>query len=595
MRPNTAPRYRDPDAEAKILVGLLLFVTLAVIAYISYARLHVHKEQLLEASLDVVALVVVCWDVLRYALTFQAEKEKVWPHAPVRVERRADGQNVQRAFDENAIVVGYDIYGKPIHWSDEVRVMQSNAFGMTGAGKTTLLLNIIQQDLSREAGPGGHRHRVPLIIIDGKGEREFLDDKVLPLIAAAGRMDDLRIIDPSRPEISVRFNPFVANDDQYKEHVNFIFDSFDLREDFFYGHQKTYLSDIVRILHHTGKLYNMYDVLVMLYDLDILKEQAEIAKRRIETLADVTHQQRLNFQMSVRNVVESFSDPKRVQMIRGLINNMMTFLEDRLSIITGPYEDLISIEDVIEQGQILFVSLNTNKNDDNTALGRMILQNLQLIIGERYERKRAGMYMPFVSVVMDEFAPIAYSNFANILQTARGSNTAFLFAMQSIPQLLAVGKAFQHDVSSAPNTTFMLRTRDEDTAQYFLQASARVRQLRRSMSIRKTGVFNPTYEDQGVGSQTEIKDTRSQEEHIKNLPVGQMEYLMSDKRFGTIHGHTHVRVAPVDRLAQFVPELLPRYSSTYNGEIGANLRFRDNELEARRRRAMRSGKREKRG
>jgi hypothetical protein len=115
------------------------------------------------------------------------------------------------------------------------------------------------------------------------------------------------------------------------------------------------------------------------------------------------------------------------------------------------------------------------------------------------------------------------------------------------------------------------------------------------MSIRKTGVFNPTYEDQGVGSQTEIKDTRSQEEHIKNLPVGQMEYLMSDKRFGTIHGHTHVRVAPVDRLAQFVPELLPRYRSTYNGEIGANLRFRDNELEARRRRAMRSGKREKRG
>jgi TraM recognition site of TraD and TraG len=125
---------------------------------------------------------------------------------------------------------------------------------------------------------------------------------------------------------------------------------------------------------------------------------------------------------------------------------------------------------------------------------------------------------------MDEFAPIAYSNFANILQTARGSNTAFLFAMQSIPQLLSVGKAFQHDVASAPNTTFMLRTRDEDTAQYFLNASARVRQLRRSMSIRKKGIFNPTYEDQGVGSQTEIKETRSEEEHIKNLPVGQMEF-----------------------------------------------------------------------
>jgi GTPase SAR1 family protein len=594
MRPSTAPQYRDPNAEAKILVGVLLFATLGLICYVCYARLHIYKEQLLEAGLYLVAVFVVGWDVLRYAVTFRAEKEKVWPHAPVRLARCADQRHVQRAFEENAIVVGYDVFGKPIIWSDELRVMQSNAFGMTGAGKTTLLLNIIQQDLSRLAGPEGNRHRVPLIIIDGKAERQFLDDELLPLIAAAGRLDDLRIIDPTRPEISVRFNPFVANDGQYKEHVNFVFNSFDLREDFFYGHQKTYLSDIVRILHYTGKLYNMYDVLVMLYDLDILKEQSEIAKRRIETLAGVTHQQRLNFQMSVRNLVESFNDPKRVQMIRGLINNMMTFLEDRLSIITGPYEDLISIEEVIERGQILFVFLNTNKNDDNTALGRMILQNLQLIIGERYERKRAGMYMPFVSVIMDEFAPIAYSNFANILQTARGSNTAFLFAMQSVPQLLTVGKAFQHDVSSAPNTTFMLRTRDEDTAQYFLQASARVRQLRRSMSIRKTGVFNPAYEDQGVGSQTEIKDTRSQEEHIKNLPVGQMEYLMSDKRFGTIHGHAHVRRASVDRLAGFVPELLPRYASTYNGEIGANLRFRDAELEARRRRAMRSERQERR-
>jgi hypothetical protein len=56
------------------------------------------------------------------------------------------------------------------------------------------------------------------------------------------------------------------------------------------------------------------------------------------------------------------------------------------------------------------------------------------------------------------------------------------------------------------------------------------------------------------GSQREIKETRSQEEHIKNPPVRQMEYLMSDKRFGSIHGHAHVRVAPVDRLSSIPHE-----------------------------------------
>jgi hypothetical protein len=54
---------------------------------------------------------------------------------------------------------------------------------------------------------------------------------------------------------------------------------------------------------------------------------------------------------------------------------------------------------------------------------------------------------------------------------------------------------------------------------------------------------------------------------------------MSDKRFGTIHGHAHVRV----------PQ---RYATRYNPEIGANLRFRDVSLEASRKRGMRSRKRQ---
>jgi len=44
---------------------------------------------------------------------------------------------------------------------------------------------------------------------------------------------------------------------------DFIFRSFGLREDFFKGHQEAYLSDLVRILQYTGKLFNVYDVLVM--------------------------------------------------------------------------------------------------------------------------------------------------------------------------------------------------------------------------------------------------------------------------------------------------------------------------------------------
>lgn len=583
---------RDPHQEAILVVGFLAIAVVLSLFYLASSRLHLYKSQLVAFSVILMSTCWMMWEALRYLVTYRRQKEEAWPHPRPYVERCRDKAQLEQAHANNSIVLGYDIDDKPWLWSDETRVMQANAFGMTGAGKSTLLSSIIAQDLVRRSGSEGNKRKIPLVILDGKGERAFLDDFLLPEVAAAGRLEDLSVISPSRPDISVRFNPFVSLAQNYQDHVNFIFESFDLKTDFFHGHQKTYLSDVVRILYYTGKRYNIYDILVMIYDLKVLKEQATIAQRRLETLQGISKQQKLNFEMSVRNLVESFDDPKRVQMVRGLINNMMTFLEDRLSIITGPYEDLISIENIIEQGKILCISLNTSANDETTtALGRMILQNLQMVIGARYERSGQEVHLPFLSVIMDEFAPIAYYNFATILQTARGSNTAFVFSMQSVPQLLDVGKGFQRNVASAPNTTFMLLTRDEDTCQHFIKGSARVKQIRRSRSVRKVGIFNPQYRDEGTGSETEIKDTRSQEEHIKNMPVGQMEVLMSDRELGTIHDHVHVRSPYYDTLRGVKPIIFPRYTARYNTEIGANLRFSDVTLEARRQRGMRRSRR----
>jgi hypothetical protein len=209
----------------------------------------------------------------------------------------------------------------------------------------------------------------------------------------------------------------------------------------------------------------------------------------------------------------------------------------------------------------------------------MLLQNMQLMIGKRYENEeeRRRENRPMVSVILDEFAPFAYSNFAQILQTARGTNTAFLFALQSLPQLLKVGRGFKDDVSSAPNTTMLLHTRDEETAQYFLKASARVRQKRRTLTVQRTGVFEDKYEPVGFGSETDIKDTRAQDEHIKNLPVGQMEVLMTDNRLGTLHSHLHVRVPRQCRFPGLEPRIYPRLHAASHVE-GANLRFKDPEV-----------------
>jgi len=569
-----AYRY-DQEESVGFVVAALSLVVLIGTGYVLIIRFHIRTLQLVEVCLYLPLLLVGGSIFVWHFATMRRRREETWPHPAIFIAEHKDRRNVQTAFRQDAIVLGYNVHGEPWLWPDATRIMQSVVFGATGSGKTTLLKNIITQDVFRRTGPNSE-DEIPMLIFDGKGDKEFLTS-LLPAIETAGRMDKLRILDPSRPEISVRYNPFVSENGLYQEHANFVFESFDLKQDFFHGHQATYLSDLVRVLAHTGKRFNIYDVLVLALDQRVMSEQMAIALGRLSEESGVPVQRKLNLEMSVRNLRQSFEDRERVPKIQGLLNELMTFLEDDLSIVTGAYDDLLSLDEVIEKQLILFVSLNTNKNSKAvTALGRMLLQNMQLMIGKRYEAQPESRRnpQPFVSVILDEFAPFAYSNFARILQTARGTNTAFLFALQALSQLLSVGRGFRDDVSSAPNTTMLLHTRDEETAQYFLKASARIRQKRRTLTIQRTSVLQDKYEPIGFGSETDIKDTRSQDEHIKNLPVGQMEILMTDKHHGTLHSHLHVRVPSEYSFPGLAPRAYPRTYSPRSAE-GANLRFQD--------------------
>lgn len=570
--------HHNQEESLAFVLSVVAVIVLAAGYYILATRFHVRLAQLIEVSLYALYGLVSAASLVWYFVTLRRRREDNWPHPPLFVSQAKDRKAVAAAYNQDSILLGYNVHREPWFWSDATRVMQSIVFGATGSGKTTLLKNIVTQDLFRVVGPPDHPHRIPILIFDGKADKEFLSD-LLPAIETAGRMHQLRVLDPSRPDISARYNPFFSEHGLYEEHANFIFESFDLKEDFFHGHQATYLSDLVRVLAHTGKRFNIYDVLVLALDPQILKEQIGIARSSLDAEVGVNHQRRLNFEMSVRNLQQSFQDRERVPKIQGLLNELMTFLGDDLSLITGAYDELLSLDEVIDKELILFVSLNTNKNSKAvTALGRMLLQNLQLILGKRYENAQARRRdRPMVSVILDEFAPFAYSNFAQILQTARGTNTGFLFALQSLPQLLKVSRGFKDDVSSAPNTTMLLHTRDEETAQYFLKASARVRQKRRTLTVQRTGVFEDKYEPIGFGSETDIKETRAQDEHIKNLPVGQMEILMTDRLQGTLHSHLHVRVPRNYRFPGLEPTIYPRLYSPSHLE-GANLRFKTPDL-----------------
>ena len=580
-----AERHHHPPMleSAEIVVGFALMFFCWFAWYVARERYHLTSGQLAELAtyLSILVSGLVGAGILWF--TRRSRREREWPHPPVAISRKQDERIVRQAWERNEIVLGYDIHGRPWYWPDHVRVMQGIMLGMTGTGKTTLLRNIISQDLARTVGPAHEPHRIPMVIFDGKGDLEFFQD-LLPHVHRAGRLHQLRLLNPARPDLSVRYNPFQCSDDEYMPVVAMIFGSFNLRKEFFAKHQLNYLADIVRVLFYTGLKFNFYDVLVMAMDERVMKEQVEKARRRIALDTALPTQRRLNFEMSVKNLYTSLGDRERVQKIQGLLNECMTFLDDQLSVLTGPYEQLLSLDDVIDQELILIVSLNINKNPEPMrSLGKMLLQNLQLVIGKRYESEehRLRANRPMLSIVLDEFAPFGYRNFAQILQTARGTNTAFLFSMQALPQLMQVDRGFKEDVASAPNTTMILRTRDEETSRYFLQASAEHRVTRRSVSMQRWRLFGyEKYQQTDGAVEREDRETRALDEHIKNLPKAQMEILMTDDVRGTLHSLLHVRAPEDVRVPRFIPQLYPTLRQSREDSAGANLRFKTPELVA---------------
>lgn len=568
-------RTLPADERAEIAIVLVVIVLVGFSLYIANKRYHIRPEQLTEGSLYLFCLFAVLWLVLRHFWTYQAKLEKAWPRVPAYIAPHKDSTYVQKAFQQNAIVLGYE-HKKPCLWPDEVRRMQGILLGAPGSGKTTVLRNIIVQDIQRVLA---NEQRVPMVIFDGKGDSEFLNSLLFE-IAAAGRLQHLRLLDPSRADISMRYNPlYLRNGDSYQERANLTFESFDLANDFFKFHQANYFSDLVRVLTNTGKQMNIYDLLIMALDEQVLREQITEAAYRMEHLSGISTQVKLNFSMSAKNLLQSLQDRERVAKIQGLINELMVFTEDQLSAITCSYDNLLTLDDVINRELILFVSLNTNRNPRAvTALGRMLLQDLQLMVGKRYSsgRNLAKDGSPMVSVVLDEFAPFAYPNFAQILQMARGSNIGFLFSLQSVAQLESVGRGFRHNVTSAPNTIMLMKTWDKPTTEYFLEAASQVPGERLTERVHRRSLFSDKYDRAGVGNSTPIKEPRVPDEHIKNLPTGQIHVLMTDNHLGAPrYFHLHARRASDCRPGFFEPQIYQPIEPIRSRANGANLRFKD--------------------
>lgn len=94
------------------------------------------------------------------------------------------------------------------------------------------------------------------------------------------------------------------------------------------------------------------------------------------------------------------------------------------------------------------------------------------------------------------------------------------------------------------------------------------------MQFAKKGIFSPTYEEQDAGTQTEVTGTAAKDEHLKRMPTGQMEALVTDHRQGAILEHIHVRQGVQSLLIESpAAALYPLLAVCRTDSTGLNLTF----------------------
>ena len=150
IRQSENPRHEMTSGEAGVVGAVLGFGLVALALYLAIARYHIRKEQLVEAGIYVfIVAAAVVGPVLRKLVTRGTRTKR----PPFVIPARRDERAIETAWNQNSVLLGYDMDEKPWLWPDEVRVMQGIVLGMTGSGKTTLLKNIITQDIARLVGP----------------------------------------------------------------------------------------------------------------------------------------------------------------------------------------------------------------------------------------------------------------------------------------------------------------------------------------------------------------------------------------------------------------------------------------------------------
>lgn len=373
------------------------------------------------------------------------------------------GPDVKKVNEDRPVVVKnertFSVGGRDWQWEDLTK--NCVIFGQTGSGKTICVLNplidaIIASTAKSKDACGG-------LVLDPKGD---FQGKLRKLLKKHGRERDLLVIDPARPDESIRWNPLDNGDDELEIAARFaaVLECLGMKESgssFWIDSAKKFIRHAVALI----RLTNPPEEPPQFRDIAEMAASFEAICDRTDRLdvSDSRCEQCLSF---FANEWSDLADETR-SSIQAYITNMVDpfLMEPYATVFAG--KSTMRIADMIERGKILYVNMPVaDKEAMSKTIGTFVKLEYFREVLKRPDKRRPTFFL--CDEFQSFFTVAAGKGDADFFERNRQSNHVNIIATQNLQALLKVSdkKEPVHNLLGNCLVKIFLRNTDEETNKY---------------------------------------------------------------------------------------------------------------------------------
>ncbi|MHC5194967.1 type IV secretory system conjugative DNA transfer family protein [Pseudomonas frederiksbergensis] len=410
----------------------------------------------------------------------------------------------------------------PFLLSDDIMTRHVALLAATGTGKTELILSIIQQQIKKGAG---------LILVEAKSDSDFAG-AIYAMMEAAGRLDQLKLINFEFPEQSHTYNPFfyggvrASLSTAMKMQAN-------SKEEFWKDVNRYSLSAAILCmkLQPGEPAFHIKDLMALLSDFDLLKK----FMGRIRETDSIAHADGKEFLLSYLRFwwdddKQEWDSKKFKTLLQGAISKLSAFAHSEYSRIVNTYNPDVDIKESILNGEVVILSMSSLADKDGVELfGKLFISDLARAVGEiQLEKSKPLMICP---AIFDEYPSFMDESQVSLFQLARSANVPIIIAFQGVGFLQGISPDFVEKVLGNCWTHVYCDVRDTATREFACKLAGTVlRSFEQtteatskgsSLSTEQSGLI--TNDNEGSSSSVGAKSTREdllQPEDFQTLDQG---------------------------------------------------------------------------